>query len=181
MEWKDIQGYEGLYKINEDGDVLSVKSKYKTDDRIIKCYVNKYGYPIVYLTKLGKTKTIKLHIILAKTFIPNPKNYPCVLHLDDNKINFALTNLAWGTQSQNIKMAFINGVSNQSGFRNNAGKIKDYVTLERIINDWSLGIFSQRELAKKYNVSQGTISNIVTGKSYGLIKSGLVIDKTSLK
>ena len=35
MEWKDIQGYEGLYKINEDGDVLSVKSKYKTDDRII--------------------------------------------------------------------------------------------------------------------------------------------------
>lgn len=181
MEWQDIQGYKGLYKISEAGHVLSLKAKYKTADRLIKNYISKNGYPIVYLTKGGKTKTIKLHILLAKTFIPNPNNYPCVLHLDDNKINFALANLAWGTQSQNIKMAFENGRANQSGFRNNAGKIKDLLTLKKVKSDWASGIFSQKELALKYGVSQGTVSNVVTGKSYGLIESGLAIDATTLK
>lgn len=37
-----------------------------------------------------------LHRLLAEAFIPNPRNFPSVLHKDDNPRNFDLSNLMWG-------------------------------------------------------------------------------------
>ena len=44
-----------------------------------------------------------IHRLLAKAFIANPDNLPCVLHWDDDPLNNDLGNLRWGTMTENIK------------------------------------------------------------------------------
>lgn len=44
--------------------------------------------------------------LVAETYIPNPYNYPVVMHLDNNPLNNKVENLKWGTQSDNIQQAY---------------------------------------------------------------------------
>ena len=65
------------------------------------------GYLYVSIkSKNGKQVQRRVHILVAKAFIPNPNNYPIVMHKDDNKANPNVDNLQWGTVSQNTKSAF---------------------------------------------------------------------------
>ena len=96
-EFSDIQGYEGLYKINRSGEVLSVRS-----GKLLKAGKNKQGYMNVVLTKDGKAKTHKVHRLVALAFIPNPNNYPLINHKDENKTNNRVKNLEWCTSKYNL-------------------------------------------------------------------------------
>lgn len=62
---------------------------------------NKDGYIVVVLRKDKKSTSYNLHRLVAKAFLPNPKNLPMVRHLDENKTNNAVSNLAWGTAVDN--------------------------------------------------------------------------------
>lgn len=43
----------------------------------------------------------RVHILVAKTYIPNPDNLPMVNHIDENKLNCHVDNLEWCTRSYN--------------------------------------------------------------------------------
>lgn len=113
----DIPGYEGLYQINELGIVRSVwRQVVRSDGRrrtfpvkILKQYVNTAGYLSLSLWKNGEQRGHRVHHLLAMTFIPNPKNLPLVRHLNDNKRDNRLENLAWGTQIENMSDLIENG------------------------------------------------------------------------
>ena len=99
--FKDIPGYEGLYMINEHGDVYSCYYK-----RLKIPQISKDGYYTVQLWKNGKAKRYKVHRLVAITFLPNPENKPIVMHKDNNKLNPELDNLQWGTLSENSQQAY---------------------------------------------------------------------------
>lgn len=62
-------------------------------------------------------KQKRVHKLVAEAFIPNPNNYPIVMHKDDNKTNPHMDNLEWGTISKNTKDAFSHGLaSNDEGW-----------------------------------------------------------------
>ena len=44
-----------------------------------------------------------LHRLIALAFIPNPKNKPIVMHINDDPTNYLRENLGWGTKKQNSK------------------------------------------------------------------------------
>lgn len=98
MGYKNIKGYNGEYKINEDGDILSFK---KNKIQKIKPSINKDGYYYVTLYKKGKPKTCRVHKLVALNFIPNPENKPVVDHIDGNKLNNNSKNLRWATVKEN--------------------------------------------------------------------------------
>ena len=95
MVWKDIEGYDGVYKISDNGNVFSEKS-----NKIIKTRINK-GYEVVKLHKNGNEKNFFVHRLVAITFIPNPENKREVNHIDENKLNNSVNNLEWVTPKEN--------------------------------------------------------------------------------
>lgn len=95
--WKDIKGYEGRYKISNQG---AVKNKH---DHILKPEYSNKGYACVHLRKENKTKKYRVHRLVAETFIDNPDNLPEVNHIDENKVNNCVDNLEWCNRIQNME------------------------------------------------------------------------------
>lgn len=163
--WKDIKGYEGLYKISSYGRVQSIKT-----EKHISVHKMKTGYFGIRLWKENKTKYFTIHRLLAIHFIPNPENKREVNHIDSNKANFALTNLEWATPSENMKHAFDSGhVKNnyQKGFNHKQCKltpsnVRDILSMRK---DGK----KLREIAEKFNISNRHASGIVRGITYGEI------------
>lgn len=112
--WKDVVGYEGLYKVSNLGKIKSLErknKKYQSKEFIMKQCVGTNNYLIVnlYLLNSSKAKTFRVHRLIAETFIPNPNNLPCVNHKDGNKQNNCVSNLEWCSYSWNNKHAYLIG------------------------------------------------------------------------
>lgn len=111
-EWKDIQGYEGLYQVSNLGNIksLSNKSNHKRAKYLIQ-NKNKGGYKKVYLYKNHKRECYSVHRLVAKMFIPNPMNKKEVNHIDCNKENNCVNNLEWCTRKENHLHKCLNGLN----------------------------------------------------------------------
>lgn len=57
-------------------------------------------------------KVVLLHRLVAIAHIPNPNNYPLVMHKDNDTTNNSVDNLMWGTASMNTKQAYKDGLIN---------------------------------------------------------------------
>ena len=101
--WKDIDGYNGRYKVSNLGRVKSFARSYKTNDGRLLSATSTRGYMYVCLTaKNGKKKSEPLHRLVAKAFVPNPNNYKEINHRDEDKRNNTATNLEWCTREYNM-------------------------------------------------------------------------------
>lgn len=139
--WKDIEGFEGKYKISNLGRVYSIKN-----DIILKPGYDGKKYSTVSLYNKKKYH-FKIHRLVAKYFIPNPNNYPQINHIDGNKQNNRIDNLEWCDQSHNIKEAYRLGLihfnHNNKGLfqkghnRNATRKIYQYDLNNNFIKEWS--------------------------------------------
>ena len=95
-----IKGYEGLYKINKNGDIFSCHYK-----KLMKHLVKDDGYLYVDLRdKEKKRHKCYIHRLLALQYLENPDNLPEIDHKDRINTNNSLENLRWvsrATNSQN--------------------------------------------------------------------------------
>lgn len=107
--WKDIKGYEGLYQVSNLGRVKSldrviIKNNGFTihiKEKILQNSIDRKGYPIIGLCKMGKCKTKPIHRLVADAFIPNPENKPEIDHIDTDPTNNRVENLRWCTRQEN--------------------------------------------------------------------------------
>lgn len=98
--WVDLPGYEGLYRISNMGNIMSLPRK-GTKGGLMVGVVHPKGYRQVSLRKDGKQFTEKVHRLVALAFIPNPNNSPQVNHKDENKLNNRVDNLEWCDNTYN--------------------------------------------------------------------------------
>ena len=76
---KDIQGYNGDYKVTVNGEVWSFK---RDKPRKLKKRISSDGYVWYNLSMNGKQYTERANRLVAEAYIPNPDNKNTVNHID---------------------------------------------------------------------------------------------------
>jgi len=93
--WKEISGFSN-YEASNLGNL-----KNKTTKKQLKPTTNKAGYVCTSIINDKKeTKAMKVHRLIALTFIENPENKKTVNHIDHNRSNNNITNLEWATSTE---------------------------------------------------------------------------------
>lgn len=160
--WRDIAGYEGTYQISNFGRVKS----FKRGERILKPKLHTGGYLCVILYSNGSGNGRFIHRLVAEAFIRNPQNKSTVNHLDGDKTNNHVSNLQWATQHENNQHAVLTGLIKSGGDDKRASttdEIARKILAEFIPYDADCGLTA---LAKKYNLTPGTVFRIVHGLRY---------------
>lgn len=143
-EFKIIEGYEG-YSVSNLGNV-----KNNITGRFLVLIPNVNGYYRVHLRKDGKRKTIVIHKLIAKAFIPNPENKPYIDHINNNKSDNTIENLRWCTRQENGRNRVLNSNSTSGikgvSYDKNFNKWKAYVQANG--KRQHLGLFNTLEEAK---------------------------------
>lgn len=96
--WRDAPGFEGVYKVSNLGNVISVSYRHTGIPRTLKPKL-RGGYLAIHRSSSGGD--VPIHRLVAKAFIPNPNNLPCVNHINENKQDNRACNLEWCTYQQN--------------------------------------------------------------------------------
>ena len=97
-KWKDISGYEGLYKISSDGKVYSYKR-----NKLLKLSKCKREL-IVELYKDGKKRICSVARLVAESFVPNPYEYKYIYFIDGNSHNVKASNIQWNYTNRDTKI-----------------------------------------------------------------------------
>ena len=158
--YKLIEGFEN-YSVSNLGNVKNNKT-----GRVKVATVYKCGYIRVFMLMNKQKYATTAHILVAKAFIENPENKPCVDHIDNDKSNNNVNNLRWATLSENQHNRSVNknSSSNAKGvsYHKLSQKWVAYINIDGIrIN---LGSFTNIEDAKqariiKANQSFGIYTN----------------------
>ena len=113
-----------------------------------------------------------MHRVVAKTWVDNPENKPFVNHKNGNKVDNRADNLEWCTTSENILHAYRTGLEKKVlGQRHHASKMTDE-QVRKFKWEWSNDRkMTRKEYAKYYGVSEATIKDIISGRSWSWLKT----------
>lgn len=179
--WSPIVGYGGFYLVSNMGRVKSLdKTVYrvvngkKTETNIL-FYKGKIlkqnnlqtgGYCSVKLCNNGKQYNLKVHRLVAESFIENKENKPCVNHINGIKTDNRVENLEWCTYSENNIHAFKTGLNKVKkefllkGYKNPKSKPVNQYSLN---GDFIRQYGSQQEASRITGVDQSMIFNCCKG------------------
>lgn len=131
--WKPIEGFENYYEASSRGRIRSIsrilegtgigfprmkKGKVLSGSRVGS------GYLCVFLAANGKKSKMYIHHIIARTFLAPCEGKLQVNHKDGNKTNNAYTNLEWCTPKENVRHAFMTGLSSPHHNQKNKKKVE---------------------------------------------------------
>lgn len=159
--WKPVVGYEELYEVSNRGQIRSLdRPVYRGDKihcymkgRVLKQSKTTTGYQKVELVKPGqKSKSFKVHRLVAFAFIPTIEGKNLVNHIDSNPINNNVENLEWCTHSENLVHAY------RSGERDWSIKNKEELIIQTYLEDRNSGC---NTIAKQIGCDGKTIKRLL--------------------
>ena len=165
-EWRPVVGYKGWYDVSNLGRVRRIKQVVGTfSGRIIKGSVSSFGYVKVRLSNDVKFHDYCMHRIVSEAFIGKCSDGKQVNHIDGNKANNLADNLEYVTPSENLIHSY--RIGSHVPLRGEThGRSK--LTEENVREIRRLLVKeSQHVIARLFNVSQSTISDISTGNNWG--------------
>ncbi len=174
---KEIEGYEGFYRVGRDGSVWSCypKGRRKIGQRapwrkmtpVVHAESPTYFRHSVMLRKPGEYKHFGIHQLVARAFIgPCPEGMEC-RHKDGNAENNNVENLAWSTRMENQHDRIAHGTTNR-GERGGGSKLRTDEVLE-IRKLYRSGQHTLRSLGKLFGVTGVCIHYICAAKSWNHI------------
>lgn len=152
-DWKDIKDYEGLYQVSNMGNVRST-DRYVNNNgglefrkgRLLKLSNNK-GYIQVVLCKDGKTKTYKVHRLVAETFILNIDNKPFIDHINTDRTDNRVDNLRWVTKIENMN----NPLTKERLSKSKSKPILQYDKNGNFIKEWNSALEVEKEIGLNHS------------------------------
>ncbi len=179
VEYRPIAEFPG-YWVGDDGTVWTENGKQRfglnaDGRRPIYRKINDQGYYSVNLSRDGKRYTKKVHRLVLEAFRgPCPLGMEACHYPDPTRTNCKLTNLIWGTHTENMHQMAEHGNSFQSSESSSVGKQgedhhhaklnADIVReIRRLYNEEGM---TSTELSKMFGVRDGTIRKVATGISW---------------
>lgn len=181
-EWRDISGYEGIYRVSSHGRVLSVARKdlkgRRCGDEFLAGFVDRYGYVTVLLSKGGKKRRHKVHRLVCAAFHgPAPAGRE-VGHADGNRAHNNASNLRWVTRAENVADMMAHGTHRfarppKAAMRRGSSSPNAVLTegLVREIRAKAASGRSGRSLAREYGIGSGHASAIIRGDAWAHVGS----------
>jgi len=159
--WKKVPGYEDFYEISNHGRF----AKLLPDGRQIRKLNSRTPYLSVSVKSLNgqPQKSFYIHKLVAQVFIGPRPDGMVIRHLDGNRYNNKVTNLAYGSNEQNYE----DTKKHKTHWHENNGRaILSERCIDAIRYMQKHGLVRQTELAKSFGVSDSTISAIINGRNW---------------
>lgn len=168
--WKDIVGYESLYRVSDLGNVRSHARQVRTrwgglriaPGKSVAVAVHHGGYVICGLMKDGKWKQCLVHRLVLEAFVgPCPDGQES-RHGDNNRQNNALSNLCWGTRLENATDKITHG-SDPVGVRNGRAELEEKDVL-RVVELAKTN--TQLDIVEATGINAVTVNHILCGRTW---------------
>jgi len=181
LEWRVLAEFPD-YDISTFGSVRRIhpgpNKKYHLVGNILKPYLVS-GYPEVELSNEGKPKRVKVHILLAKTFIERePKYGDVVRHLDHRPQIPTAWSVGWGSQEENRNdrnyHRLIHLLHNPS---------EEILNCGALLIDMAVNGMNGRDASKKWDIHYSKINKLKNAKRHALELNLLrrILDRVNTK
>jgi len=102
--WKLVPGYDGKYEVSNQGQIRSYQRRPEG------CILRPGRKPSGHLSvALGRKNSQSVHKLVLLAFVGAAPNKHECLHMNGNPADNRLSNLRWGTRSENMKDAYAHG------------------------------------------------------------------------
>ncbi len=179
--WKDIPNYEKSYQASNLGRIKSLERRviyssnplisHNLKTRILKDFPSREYRSVKLFTGFRNNKTLLVHRLVAKTFIPNIHSLSHINHINGIKWDNRIENLEWVTHNYNVRHAYETGLKNPKNYKgigNKTSKLKDNEILS-MRKEYSEGNTSYSKLSKKYSISPSNVYSIIKRQTWGHI------------
>ncbi|MGQ1890697.1 NUMOD4 domain-containing protein [Thermophagus sp. OGC60D27] len=180
-EWKEIPFQKGAlrkrYAISNYGRVVSFSADDRSDAQLVKGGVIK-GYKTLPLRPFGRSRTLYIHKLVAELFLKKKSEMQkYVIHLDFNKCNNYVENLAWADKKEMFKHqqknpSVVDGRKKLKASRRcEGGKLTDtqVMLLKKKITDPNRKT-KLKIIARQFGISEIQLHRIKRGENWGHIK-----------
>lgn len=165
-EIRPLQSNPG-YAVSAHGRVFSCRPLSRKPNetiRELRVWTNAFGYACVQLQKDGKQRYHAVHALVASEFLPRPASGQTVVrHLNGKPGDNRASNLAWGTQADNVNDAIMHGTT-LKGKKNPSAKLNDRRV--RLIRGLCAEGFSQSIVAHLFGISEETVRRACIGENW---------------
>lgn len=164
--WKQYPDYSfieasNLGRIRTKDRYVPLKngSKRLVKGHVLKQCLQTNGYMYVTFSANGKTVTLRVHRVIATSFLPNPLGLPEINHIDCDPTNNKLDNLEWCTSQYN------------SAYRDKLGHTAKHNAPKKsvfAVNTETGEVFwfeSQHEAARQLDIDMRRINKVVNDKA----------------
>ncbi len=180
-EWRDVPGYEGLYRVSDMGRVMTLSRRLvfrngKQRGRVIPTKilaptVVKDGHLRLTLCKLGIVKSVYVHSLVLLAFVGEcPDGMECCHFPDRDPTNNRLDNLRWGTAADNAGDRVVHG-SCAGANNGRAALTVEQVSLIRSLRGRLLSEYGfKTRLARELGVHASTVRRALKGETWNRLE-----------